>query len=71
MPEASRPRRPYWKLPEIRGFTRVPDDEHGRRMARCDRCGHVIPTLGTGYHNQTPARPCIERYGSGRRRPSP
>lgn len=47
-------RRPYDKLPPVRGFTRVPDevcpDGSRRRMVRCDQCGEVVPSLGVGYH---------------------
>lgn len=33
------------------------------RRARCNRCGHIIPTLGRAYHEQ--GRPCVERYPHG------
>lgn len=63
MTVSARPTRHWSKLPPIRGFTRVPDDALGRRMARCDSCGTVVTTLGVGYHVQSKSH--IER-----RRPS-
>lgn len=51
-------KRHYSKLPPVAGFARIPDDEHGRRMLRCDSCGQAIPSLGVGYHKQ--GRPCDE-----------
>lgn len=56
----------HWsQLPEVRGFTRVPDEPGtGRRLLRCDDCGQIIPSLGVGYHKgggQANARPCTER----------
>lgn len=44
----------HWsKLPPVKyGFERVPDDDRGRRMIRCTNCGHVLPSLGMGYHNR-------------------
>jgi hypothetical protein len=52
-------KRHYSKLAPVVGFTRIPNDEHGRRMLRCNQCGQVIPSLGVGYHRQ--GRPCSER----------
>jgi hypothetical protein len=66
--------RPWNKLRPIHGFTRIPDAHDGTRRCRCNKCGHIIPTLGVGYHTQSgfrsnsagiSVRPCTERFPNG------
>jgi hypothetical protein len=62
-------RRHYTQLPEVFGFTRIPDHEYApgkfRRMLRCNACRDEIPSLGVGYHKQGKSvgglPPCVER----------
>ncbi len=43
-------RTPWNKLRPVQGYVRVPDDEHGRRMLRCEIDGQIVTSLGVGYH---------------------